>query len=206
MQADDSPLRMLGNVYHATLRLPPVPFALSIFAAPILLSLLFTALYLFDLGGLYLDESASAFFQHLQGTAKGASIGDAAAAALALDKGAWDPYLLFELFMFSLSLATGLEPTIAPSSVYTQSLANLNALSAQLLFVFLSGAGTSPAHTMHSVVPTQCTVSCSTVACQPQRALGSATFCVPLRGRYEPCPHEVQYGTILYCIVLFCTV
>jgi len=51
--------------------------------------------------------------------------------------------LLFELFIFSLSLATGLEPTIAPSSVYTQSVANLNALSAQLLFVFLSGAGTT---------------------------------------------------------------
>jgi len=50
VQVNDSPLRRLSNVYMATLRLPPVPFVLAIFAAPLLMSAFFTALYLFDLG------------------------------------------------------------------------------------------------------------------------------------------------------------
>jgi hypothetical protein len=48
---------------------------------------------------------------------------------------------LFQLFMFSLSLSTGLQPELAPLSPYTLVLANINALIAQLIFVFLSGAG-----------------------------------------------------------------
>lgn len=48
---------------------------------------------------------------------------------------------LFQIFMFSLSLSTGLQPEIAPLSPYTLVLANFNALFAQLIFVFLSGAG-----------------------------------------------------------------
>jgi hypothetical protein len=48
---------------------------------------------------------------------------------------------LFQIFMFSLSLSTGLQPEIAPLSPYTLVLANVNALFAQLIFVFLSGAG-----------------------------------------------------------------
>jgi hypothetical protein len=44
--------------------------------------------------------------------------------------------------MFSLSLSTGLQPELAPLSPYTLVVANLNALLAQLLFAFLSAAGT----------------------------------------------------------------
>lgn len=48
---------------------------------------------------------------------------------------------LFQIFMFSLSLSTGLQPELSPLSPYTLVLANVNALFAQLIFVFLSGAG-----------------------------------------------------------------
>jgi hypothetical protein len=51
------------------------------------------------------------------------------------------PWTLFRLFMFSLSLSTGLQPELVPVSPYTLVVANINALFAQLLFVFLSGAG-----------------------------------------------------------------
>jgi hypothetical protein len=43
--------------------------------------------------------------------------------------------------MFSLSLATGLQPVLAPVTPYSFVAANMNALLAQLLFVFLSGSG-----------------------------------------------------------------
>lgn len=62
--------------------------------------------------------------------------GEATATGLSLS---WDT--LFVIFMFSLSLSTGLQPEIAPLSPYTLVLANVNALFAQLIFVFLSGAG-----------------------------------------------------------------
>ncbi|CAI5503304.1 unnamed protein product [Closterium sp. Naga37s-1] len=47
---------------------------------------------------------------------------------------------IFQVLMFSLSLSTGLEPALAPASPYALVVANVNALVAQLLFVFLSGA------------------------------------------------------------------
>ena len=49
---------------------------------------------------------------------------------------------VFQVFMFSLSLSTGLEPELAPLSPYTLVVANLNALFAQLILAFLSAAGT----------------------------------------------------------------
>jgi hypothetical protein len=49
---------------------------------------------------------------------------------------------IFQVFMFSLSLSTGLEPDLAPLSPYTLVIANLNALIAQLILAFLSAAGT----------------------------------------------------------------
>lgn len=49
----------------------------------------------------------------------------------------------FRVFMFSLSLSTGLEPDLAPLSPYTLVVANLNALLAQLILSFLSAAGTN---------------------------------------------------------------
>lgn len=51
------------------------------------------------------------------------------------------PLTVFQVFMFSLSLSTGLQPELAPLSPYTLVVANVNALIAQLIFVFLSGAG-----------------------------------------------------------------
>lgn len=49
---------------------------------------------------------------------------------------------VFQVFMFSLSLSTGLQPDLAPLSPYTLVVANLNALIAQLILAFLSAAGT----------------------------------------------------------------
>lgn len=48
--------------------------------------------------------------------------------------------LVFRVLLFSVSLSTGLQPEVVPAAPATLVLANLNALLAQLLFVFLSGA------------------------------------------------------------------
>ncbi|GAQ90838.1 hypothetical protein KFL_006910020 [Klebsormidium nitens] len=48
--------------------------------------------------------------------------------------------LVFRVLMFSVALSTGLQPEVVPATPAAAVLANLNALLAQLLFVFLSGA------------------------------------------------------------------
>ncbi|CAI5531101.1 unnamed protein product [Closterium sp. Naga37s-1] len=78
---------------------------------------------------------------------------------------------IFQVLMFSLSLSTGLEPALAPASPYALVVANVNALVAQLLFVFLSGAVF--ARLTQPVDP----ILCSKIACitpplqQPQQGV-----------------------------------
>ncbi|CAK9207604.1 unnamed protein product [Sphagnum troendelagicum] len=119
LQEDLGLLATIYDFYIFMLKRPLPQFALGMFAAPILLSVLFTGLYLLDFQGLSLDETAR---------------GDDTSGVLT------NPWTLFRLFMFSLSLSTGLEPELVPVSPYTLVVANINALFAQLLFVFLSGA------------------------------------------------------------------
>ncbi|CAI5494912.1 unnamed protein product [Closterium sp. Naga37s-1] len=74
---------------------------------------------------------------------------------------------IFQVLMFSLSLSTGLEPALAPASPYALVVANVNALVAQLLFVFLSGAVF--ARLTQPVDPSLCSkVACITPPLQQQ--------------------------------------
>ncbi|XP_024532098.1 uncharacterized protein LOC9641988 [Selaginella moellendorffii] len=88
-------------------------FFTAMVAAPVMLSLIFTVLYVPAFRDLSYEDHA---FRELT------------------------PLALFQIFMFSVSLCTGLEPEVSPISPYTMVLANVNALLAQLLFAFLSGA------------------------------------------------------------------
>ncbi|GJP74401.1 hypothetical protein CLOP_g4987 [Closterium sp. NIES-67] len=75
---------------------------------------------------------------------------------------------IFQVLMFSLSLSTGLEPALAPASPYALVVANVNALVAQLLFVFLSGAVF--ARLTQPVDPILCSkVACITPVLQQQQ-------------------------------------
>lgn len=114
------------DFYIFMLKRSPFEFMLGMFAAPILLSVIFTILYLPQFNGLALDETVREFLGNSDVNAKG---------GLQLS---WET--VFEVFMFSVSLSTGLQPELAPLSPYTLVVANLNALIAQLIFVFLSGA------------------------------------------------------------------
>jgi len=127
LQEDIGIFYIIYDFYIYMLKKPLPEFATAMFVAPVLLSVIFTFLYLPDVQGLAFDDTARNFFD--------AASGDVTSGGLSLS---WSS--LFEVFMFSLSLSTGLQPEIAPLSPYTLVLANVNALFAQLIFVFLSGA------------------------------------------------------------------
>ncbi|KAJ7567785.1 hypothetical protein O6H91_01G006900 [Diphasiastrum complanatum] len=129
LQEDEGILSKLYDFYTYMLKKPLPEFTLGMFAAPIFVSVIFTLLYLPELHGLVLDETARTFFE-----SSGMPINvEMPVLDLTLDT-------VFHVFMFSVSLSTGLQPDIAPLSPYTLVIANINALVAQLVFVFLSGA------------------------------------------------------------------
>eukprot|EP00850_Spirogloea_muscicola_P002162 SM000008S22251 [mRNA] locus=s8:650927:656069:- [translate_table: standard] len=124
-------LARIQDFYAYMLKVPFLQFAAGMFAAPVALSVGFTFLYLLDLQGLALDETAQKYVEDvIQGNNVMLEGG-----GLTLN---W--YTLFQVLMFSLSLATGLQPEVVPLTPYTLVLANVNALVAELIFVFLSGA------------------------------------------------------------------
>ncbi|KAL3687611.1 hypothetical protein R1sor_013920 [Riccia sorocarpa] len=125
IQENEGVLAKIYDFYTYMLKQPMPKFATAMFSAPIGVSMLFTLLYLPEYQGLAFDDTARDFFA--------ATDGDALTLNLS-----WRT--LFQVFMFSLSLSTGLEPELAPLSPYTLVIANLNSLVAQLVFVFLSGA------------------------------------------------------------------
>eukprot|EP01018_Ginkgo_biloba_P021319 Gb_13021 [translate_table: standard] len=129
LQEDQGVMTAIYDFYTYMLKSSLPEFALAMFAAPILLSMIFTILYLPEFQGLALEETARQFFE-FAGENK-----EARATGLQLS---W--MTLFQVFMFSVSLSTGLQPELAPLSPYTLVVANVNALIAQLIFVFMSGA------------------------------------------------------------------
>ncbi|GAQ77942.1 hypothetical protein KFL_000060070 [Klebsormidium nitens] len=118
-------MQVISDAYTFTLKLPPLQFSLVVVVLPLLMSLVFTGVYLLDMQGLVPDDSVQSIYDGLQ---KGGHVAEAH----------W--YALFQVFMFSLSLATGLQPVLAPVTPFSFVAANVNALLAQLLFVFLSGS------------------------------------------------------------------
>lgn len=129
LQEEQGFLSIVYDFYIFMLKRSSLEFMLGMFAAPILLSMIFTILYLPEFSGLALDETIREAMQSSEGSLRGEILG------LQLTWGT-----LFQVFMFSVSLSTGLQPELAPMSPYTLVVANLNALFAQLIFVFLSGA------------------------------------------------------------------
>ncbi|CAM6099482.1 unnamed protein product [Calypogeia fissa] len=123
-QEDHGVLSIIYDIYTYMLKQSFPQFAAAMFSAPILVSGIFTLLYLPEFEGLAFDDTARNFF---------AAGGDSLTLQVS-----WGT--IFQVFMFSLSLSTGLQPELAPLSPYTLIVANLNALVAQLVFVFLSGA------------------------------------------------------------------
>jgi inward rectifier potassium channel len=122
---EQSLLVRLYNSYIYTLRLPLPVFFLIMFLTPLLLSVVFTAFYLLDVDGLSIPEDQDwgrrSWWDHIYGFAGETH---------------------FKVFIFSLSLCTTFGGTgVEARSPYTLLLANLNTLMAQLIFVFLSGAG-----------------------------------------------------------------
>lgn len=125
VEHDDGLLVRLYNFYIYTLRLPLTVFFLIMFSTPLILSVIFTAFYLLDVDGLVIPEDQDWGRQY------------------------WWSYLYkfsgekqFKVFIFSLSLCTTFGGTgVEARSPYNLLLANLNTLTAQLTFVFLSGAG-----------------------------------------------------------------
>ncbi|CAI5984967.1 unnamed protein product [Closterium sp. NIES-64] len=213
IQHRPSIVSLLYNLYSHMLKQPPLVFSLAVCSAPLLLSLLFTLLYLPDLDGLVVEDTLLTYLQTSVAASAASALEDesffaatAAAAAAAAKEAAsgglfnvvdgsqtlgdavraleqsnifrlgpagiipggcaWG---IFQVLMFSLSLSTGLEPALAPASPYALVVANVNALVAQLLFVFLSGAVF--ARLTHPVDP----ILCSKIACitpplqQPQQ-------------------------------------
>eukprot|EP00850_Spirogloea_muscicola_P008068 SM000042S15335 [mRNA] locus=s42:470236:475398:+ [translate_table: standard] len=128
-------LARIQDFYAYMLKVPFLQFAAGMFAAPVALSVGFTCLYLLDLQGLALDETAQKYVEDvIQGADSHRDV-MLEGGGLTLN---W--YTLFQILMFSLSLATGLQPEVVPLTPYTLVLANMNALIAELVFVFLSGA------------------------------------------------------------------
>jgi inward rectifier potassium channel len=124
---EDTLLLRLYNSYIYALRLPLPFFFLIMFSTPLLLSFLFTAFYLLDVDGLSIPEDLdwgrrSSWWESVYGVTGETQ---------------------FKVFVFSLSLCTTFGGTgVEARSPYNLLLANLNTLTAQLVFVFLSGAGT----------------------------------------------------------------
>ncbi|KAG0584587.1 hypothetical protein M758_3G221800 [Ceratodon purpureus] len=125
VQHEDTMLMRLYNSYIYTLRLPLPFFFLFMFSTPLLLSFLFTAFYLLDVDGLSIPEDLnwgkrSSWWENVYGVTGETQ---------------------FKVFIFSLSLCTTFGGTgVEARSPYNLLLANLNTLTAQLVFVFLSGA------------------------------------------------------------------
>jgi len=112
----------LYNSYIYTLRLPLPFFFLMMFSTPLLVSFVFTGFYLLDVDGLAIPQDKRwrtiAWVVGVAGETE------------------------FKVFVFSLSLCTTFGGTgVEARSTYNLLLANLNTLTAQLIFVFLSGAG-----------------------------------------------------------------
>jgi len=141
VQQEESMMSRVYNAYIYTLRLPLHLFFLIMLSSPVLLSVIFTGLYLLDLEGLYIPQDhqphAESLHHHHQIHKTSTSLS------------LWEVlYVLcggedrFKIFIFSLSLSTTFGGTrVEARSPYTLLLANLNTLMAQLIFVFLSGAG-----------------------------------------------------------------
>lgn len=127
LQEDQGILAKLRDFYFFMMKKPLPEFAMGMMAAPLALSLIFTLLYLPEFQGLAYDETARDFLNSATG------MDGAIGLELSL-------MTIFQVFMFSLSLSTGLEPDLAPLSPYTLVIANLNALIAQLILAFLSAA------------------------------------------------------------------
>ncbi|KAH7447377.1 hypothetical protein KP509_01G104000 [Ceratopteris richardii] len=125
LQDDQGLLSIIYDFYIFMLKQSLFEFLLGMIAAPVLLSMIFTILYLPEFSGLALDENVKAFMQDSDQTGLGLKL-------------SWQT--VFQVFMFSVSLSTGLQPELSPFSPYTLVVANLNALFGQLIFVFLSGA------------------------------------------------------------------
>ncbi len=129
------------NAYIYTLRLPLHLFFLIMLSSPVLLSVIFTGLYLLDLEGLYIPQDHQPHAESLQHHHQIHKT----STSLSL----WEVFYVlcggedrFKIFIFSLSLSTTFGGTrVEARSPYTLLLANLNTLMAQLIFVFLSGAG-----------------------------------------------------------------
>jgi len=122
---EQSFLMRLYNSYIYTLRLPLPVFFLVMFSTPLLLSIVFTAFYLLDVDGLFIPEDREwgrrSWWDNIYGFAGETH---------------------FKVFVFSLSLCTTFGGAgVEARSPYNLLLANLNTLLAQLVFVFLSGAG-----------------------------------------------------------------
>lgn len=116
----DSVLNKLYDVYIYALRLPLSMFVLITFSSPLVLSILFTGLYLLDTEGFQVPEGAEKWWD---GVVPGS-----------VEKGT-------RIFIFSFSLSTTFGGAIVEArSPYALLLANFNTLMAQLMFVFLSGA------------------------------------------------------------------
>lgn len=124
VKQDDHLMNRVYNLYIYVLRLPLPAFFLCMLSTPLLLSAFFTCLYLLDANGLHVihddDWDSRTFFDWM----------DHAAGEF-----------LFKIFMFSLSLSTTFNGTrVEARSPYSLLIANINTLTAQLIFVFLSGA------------------------------------------------------------------
>eukprot|EP00271_Cylindrocystis_brebissonii_P017819 TRINITY_DN4784_c0_g1_i1.p1 TRINITY_DN4784_c0_g1~~TRINITY_DN4784_c0_g1_i1.p1 ORF type:complete len:1329 (+),score=363.99 TRINITY_DN4784_c0_g1_i1:46-3987(+) len=133
VQDRGGPFAWVHDFYLLMLKMPLPTFTLGMIAAPLLLSLIFSFLYLPDIKGLALEDVAQKFY-NLQ------TMGVAEPPNSVADGQEFTTISFFQVFMFSFSLATGLQPEVAPVSAYTLIVANVNALIAELLFVFLSGA------------------------------------------------------------------
>ncbi|KAG0616895.1 hypothetical protein M758_5G149700 [Ceratodon purpureus] len=122
---DKSFLTMLQDFYVACLKMPMGRFLLGVFLAPVALGLLFTPLFLMDMGGLSFDGTTLA--------ATVAGEGSVAAATRRFSA-------MLNVFLYALSLSTtfGGSPVVALSP-FCLLVANVNTLMAQFLFVFLSG-------------------------------------------------------------------
>ncbi|XP_024356354.1 uncharacterized protein [Physcomitrium patens] len=128
LQDDQGILVMIRDFYFFMMKQPLPNFSMGMIAGPLALSMVFTLLYLPEFHGLAYDETARDFLKAADGN-------DGRAIGL---KVSW--MTVFQVFMFSLSLSTGLQPDLAPLSPYTLVVANLNALIAQLILAFLSAA------------------------------------------------------------------
>ncbi|KAG0554007.1 hypothetical protein KC19_12G055900 [Ceratodon purpureus] len=124
VKQEQSLLLRLYNAYIYTLRLPLPVFFVIMFSTPLVLSVVFTAFYLWDVDGLFIPEDRDwgrrSWWDNVYGFAGETH---------------------FKVFVFSLSLCTTFGGTgVEARSPYNLLLANLNTLTAQLIFVFLSGA------------------------------------------------------------------